>query len=358
MLASYSLPVKVTNQERGPVVCVFLSLQGNRFSRTRNYYHGLLKKGLDSFWIDVDPQNKAREIRDVINRFKSLEVIYVVASPSHVLVPYLKARTRNRIVLDAGWPLYDGVIQSRRNYGFLGWRFVYTLLLDFFTLHLSSKVFLESPSQVGACKRRYLLPKKKLAYLATGFDENRFQNAKDQAIVRGNIGFVLFRGGPQEEAGLPVLFDAIGILNKRSNIRFVVVSKLPASKALQRRNLEILNDFQEDDVLWKLYDTATIVLGQLSNHRRLDKTLPHKFFEAGFFGKTYLTASRGEMGTFTSNLNVVGFSSGSAEDLATKIEELFNSRDKRKIYGESISDLYRREFSQKVLTEKFLKSIN
>ncbi len=358
MAESYSLPVKTANQESEPVVYVFLSLKGNRFSRTRNYYHGILKKGLNSYWIDIDPQNKAREILGVINRFKSLNVIYVVASPSHVLVPLLKIRTRNRIVLDAGWPLYDGVIQSRKNYGFLGWRFISTLLLDFFAFHLSSKIFLESPSQMRACRRRYLLPKGKLAHLATGFDENRFENAKNQAVVRVKAGFVLFRGGPQDEAGLPVLFDAIELLNRRSDYRFVVVSKLPAYKIVQRSNLEILNDFQEDSTLWKLYEAADIVLGQLSDHPRLDKTLPHKFFEAGFFRKVYLTASRGEMGALASDMKVVGFTPGSAEDLAVKIEELFNSQDKRVIYGESISNLYRKDFSQKVLTEKFLKSIN
>ena len=358
MAESYSLPVKTANQESEPVVYVFLSLKGNRFSRTRNYYHGISKKGLNSYWIEVDPQNKAREIRGVINRFKFLNVIYVVASPSHVLVPHLKVRTRNRIVLDAGWPLYDGVIQSRKNYGFLGWRFISTILLDFFAFHLSSKIFLESPSQMRACKRRYLLPVRKLAYLATGFDENRFEDTKNQARARVKAGFVLFRGGPQEEAGLPVLFDAIEILKRRGDFRFVVVSKLPAHNVVQRGNLEILNDFQEDNVLWNLYEAADIVLGQLSNHPRLDKTLPHKFFEAGFFRKVYLTASRGEMSVFASNLNVVGFTPANAEDLAMKIEELLNSQDKREIYGESISYLYMKEFSQKVLTEKFLKSIN
>jgi glycosyltransferase involved in cell wall biosynthesis len=344
--------------EPEPHTYVFLSLSSTRFSRSSNFFHGLVKRGENAYWVEIAPRHKIREMRDVVNRLSSPFVFFIVASPSHILVPYLRLLTKNIIVLDAGWPLFDGVIQSRRNCGVFGWRFFSTLLLDFFAFHLSSKIFLESPSQIRACKKRYLLPKKKLAYLATGFDENRFQNGHNSAHVQGKKGFVLFRGGPQEEAGLSVLFDAIEILSRRKDIRFVVISKLPVNRASPSSNVEILNGYQEDNVLWRLYESAYIVLGQLSNHPRLDKTLPHKFFEAGFFGKTYLTSTRGAIGKYVSDMNVAGFTPGSAEALAMKIEELLNSQDKRKNYGELISDVYRKEFSQEVLTEKFLKSIN
>jgi glycosyltransferase involved in cell wall biosynthesis len=350
--------VKAVIQKSEPVVYVFLSLKGNRFSRTLNYYHGTLKKGLNSYWIEIDPQNKAREIHGVINRFKPLKVIYVVASPSHVLVPFIKIRTRSRVFLDAGWPLYDGVIQSRRIFGFFGWRFVFTLLLDLVAFHLSSKIFLESPSQVTVCKRRYLLPRNKLVYLATGFDESRVEDRKNQNSVKVREGSVLFRGGPQEEAGLPILFDAIEILSTHKSITFVVVSKLPEGRGFNNSKVEILNNFQEEHVLWRLYESADIVLGQLSNHPRLDKTLPHKFFEAGFFGKTYLTSTRGEIGKYVSSLHVAGFDAGNAEDLAIKIKELLDSLNRRRLYGQLISDVYRKEFAQEVLTEKFMKVIN
>jgi len=87
------------------------------------------------------------EMKKIVKDFYSKDAIYVIASPSHVLVPYLKLFTRKRIVLDAGWPLYDGVIQSRNSYGLFGWRFFFTCFIDFISFHTASTVFLESDSQ-------------------------------------------------------------------------------------------------------------------------------------------------------------------------------------------------------------------
>jgi glycosyltransferase involved in cell wall biosynthesis len=341
------------------IVFVFLSISGNRFSRTLNYYHGLLRRDISCYWIDVDPNHKMAEIRKVVKDFNSKDTIFVVASPSHVLVPYLKLLTRKRIVLDAGWPLYDGVIQSRNLYGLFGWRFIFTYFIDFLSFHVASRVFLESNSQIKASKRRYFLPNNKLLYLATGFDETRFSEntpqGKNASKDQGRV--VLFRGGAQEEAGLNVLFEAIKLVNSHARVRFIVVSKMSKEKTISQEGLEILREFQDDAVLWDLYKGADIVLGQLSDHARLDKTLPHKFFEAGYFGKPYLSSNRGEIGNFISLGNIVGFAAGNARDLAAKIDELLNSPSTLEKHSKAIAALYRKDFSQDVLVGKFLHEL-
>jgi hypothetical protein len=184
--------------------------------------------GLKSFWFEIDPRKKIRQIFDIVRNFRSLDVIYVVASPSHILVPILRSQTRRKVVLDAGWPLYDGVIQSRRRFGILEWRLLWTFFLDFLSFHLASKVFLETNIQISACGRRYLLLKGKMYCFATGFDENRVAE-----LVSGKpdtnkalAPFILFRGGLQEEAGLAVLCDAIEYVTASKDVRFVVVSKV------------------------------------------------------------------------------------------------------------------------------------
>lgn len=348
-----------SNKENLPYVLVFLTLKGNRFSRTLNFYHGLLRHGFSSYWVEVDPKKKARELRAVVDRFKAREAIYVVTSPSHILVPYLKILTREKIFLDAGWPLHDGVIQSRKMFGLFGWRFVSTFLIDFFSFHMSQKVYLESNTQILACRSRYWLSRKKLVALATGFDEDRFRNIHSHGDISDGKGekLVLFRGGPQEEAGIQVLFEALRNFNSTVGVKFVVVSKVAHPKELNGIKLVILEDFQDDAVLWDLYQRSEIVLGQLSSHPRLEKTLPHKFFEAGFFGKAYLTSNIGEIGKYVLTKKIMGFSPGNAQDLALKISDLLNSDVKRKMYAESLSALYKREFSQEVLTERFLEGL-
>ena len=347
------------NKENLPNVLVFLTLKGNRFSRTLNFHHGLLRHGFSSYWVEVDPKRKARELRIVVDRFKAREAIYVVASPSHILVPYLKILTKEKIFLDAGWPLHDGVIQSRKMFGLFGWRFLFTFLIDFFSFHMSKKVYVESNTQILACRRRYWLSRKKLVALATGFDEDRFRNTHSRGDISDDKEekLVLFRGGPQEEAGIQVLFTALRDFGLPVGVKFVVVSKIAHPKELDDTKLVILQDFQDDAVLWDLYQRSEIVLGQLSSHARLEKTLPHKFFEAGFFGKAYLTSNLGEIGKYVLSKNIMGFSPGSAEDLALKISDLLNSDVKRKLYADSLSALYKQEFSQEVLTERFLEGL-
>ena len=339
---------------------VFLSLEGNRFSRTINYRNGLEKMGFELFWFEIDPQKKNSQIGDIVRKFESLDVIYVVASPSHILVPYLRIKTRRKVVLDAGWPLYDGVIQSRRKFGFLGWRLLWTFLLDFLTFHLASKVFLETNSQIDVCSRRYFLLKRKMYCLATGFDENRvteFVSSKSDS-KKALAPIVLFRGGPQEEAGLNVLFDAIKYVTESTEVRFIVVSKVQISQRWQHQQLEVINDFQQDDVLWDLYRKADIVLGQLSNHARLDKTLPHKFFEAGFFEKAYVSSDRGVIRQYIHTNEVAGFRAGDPRDLARVIDNLLSSQNQIRQFSDSVSALYRRDFAQDVLTKKFLEFSN
>lgn len=339
---------------------VFLSIRGNRFSRTINYYHGLKKLGFVSYWFEIDPQRKRRDLNDIVNRFQSQNVVFVVASPSHILVPFLRIKTRLKVVLDAGWPLYDGVIQSRRKFGILGWRLLWTFSLDFLSFQLASKVFLETNNQIDVCSRRYLLPKGKMCCLATGFDESRVvelvsgKTNTDRAIAP----FILFRGGPQEEAGLNVLFEAIKYVSTSTRVRFIVVSKVEIPQKWQHKRLKVINDFQEDDVLWDLYRKAEFVLGQLSNHARLDRTLPHKFFEAGFFKKAYISSDRGVIRKYIHSNEVAGFRAGDPRDLARVIDNLLSSQNLIRQFSDSVSALYKRDFAQDVLTKKFLEFLN
>lgn len=349
-----------TAEKSSPATFVFVSLKGNRHTRTLNYYHGLQKLGLNPYWFEIDSRQKVSGVRAICNQFSSRGVHFVVASPSHILVPYLRLRTKRKIFLDAGWPLYDGVIQSRRMYGILGWRLVFTFALDFVSFHLSTKVLLETSEQTKSVGRKYLLSKKKLVVLATGFDEDRFQSSDVGNAKKPMDGspFVLFRGGPQDEAGLDVLFKALEQLKNKNQINFIVVSKVKKPLNLDSNRLTILNDYLSDVDLWDLYQNARIVLGQLSNHPRLDKTLPHKFFEAAFFSKPYLTSNRGIIGKYASGNDVISFQAGNAKELAAKIDEIWGSDTQLGFFGHAISNLYRKEFSQEVLTKKFLEILS
>ncbi len=336
---------------------VFLSLKGNKFSRSKNYHNGLLKMGYKSTWVEIDSHNKFSQLLDIKKRYVETNTTFIVASPSHVLALYARLVLLQKTYLDAGWPLSDGVVLSRREYGFLGLRALLIYLLDFFAFHFSSMIFLESSAQVRSVRTKFLLPRKKMVVLETGFDENRVKDKKGARLVARRFITFLFRGGAQQEAGLTVLTEALELLKNRKDIRFIVASKGFKVDTKSLSNVTIYDEYLSDRELWKLYGQADVVLGQLSKHPRLKRTLPHKFFEAGCFKKCYLTSDVGAISEFTEKGLVFDFTGGNSQSLVEAINELVDKRNLRTALGRNLGEFYSDYFSQKTLTMKLVNNV-
>jgi glycosyltransferase involved in cell wall biosynthesis len=306
--------------------------------------------GYESTWVEIDSQKK-------FSQHMGKNTTFIVASPSHILALYARLVLSQKIYLDAGWPLSDGVVLSRREYGFMGFRALVIYLLDFFAFHSSSMVFLESTAQVRSVKTKFRLPQKKLVVLETGFDENRVKDKKSAQVVAKRFTTLLFRGGAQQEAGLTVLTEVIELLKNRKDIRFIVASKGFKVDTKDLNNVKIYDEYLSDQELWELHSQADIVLGQLSKHPRLKRTLPHKFFEAGYFKKCYLTSDLGAISEFTEQGLVSGFNAGSAESLVGAINELMDKKSLRTALGRNLGEFYIENFSQKTLTVKLVNNI-
>ena len=336
---------------------VFLSLKGNKFSRSKNYHNGLLKMGYESIWVEIDSQNKFSQLLNCKKQYMGENTTFIVASPSHILALYARLVLSRKIYLDAGWPLSDGVVLSRREYGFMGFRALLIYLLDFFAFHSSSMIFFESTAQVRSVRTKFLLPQKKLVVLETGFDENRVKDKKSAQVVAKRFTTLLFRGGAQQEAGLTVLTEVIKLLKNRKDIRFIVASKGFKVDTKDLNNVRIYDEYLSDQELWELHSQADIVLGQLSKHPRLKRTLPHKFFEAGYFKKCYLTSNLGAISEFTEQGLAFGFNGGSAESLVGAINELVDKKNLRTALGRNLGEFYIENFSQKILTIKLVNNL-
>ena len=313
--------------------------------------------GYKSTWVEIDSHNKFSQLLDIKKRYVETNTTFMVASPSHVLALYARLVLLQKTYLDAGWPLSDGVVISRREYGFLGLRALLIYLLDFFAFHFSSMIFLESATQVRSVRTKFLIPQKRLVTLETGFDENRVKQKKSAQEVAQRFTTILFRGGPQQEAGLTVLSEAIKILKNRKDIRFIVASKGFKEHTKSLTNVIIYDEYLSDQELWKLYSQADVVLGQLSKHPRLKRTLPHKFFEAGYFKKCYLTSDVGAISEFTEKGLVFDFTGGNSQSLVEAIKELVDKRSLRTALGRNLGEFYSEYFSQKTLTMKLVNNV-
>jgi len=340
---------------------VFLSLEGNKHSRTRNYYNGLEKRGFAVSWIELKSLVSLKRRRNQISQLLVQGYVPVVASPSHILViPFFLTFWR-RPVLDAGWLLSDGVVASRREFGFIGLKAVKFFALDFLVLHLASKVFLESEAQSKRVRRKFFVSSTKLCVLFTGVDENRFGDLSTRQRTLGvntsNSKKVLFRGGAQAEAGHNVLWGCLSSGSLKGGVQ-ITISTRGYSAVTNSPQVSIVDRYLSDFDLAQLFSNSDLVLGQLSNHKRLRYTIPHKFFEAALFGKPYLSSDKGVVGGFEKLKIVYLFQGGSPEDLANSINQIFDDFDSALKVGNNLRKWYEENASQSVLSDKLISFLS
>jgi glycosyltransferase involved in cell wall biosynthesis len=97
-------------------------------------------------------------------------------------------------------------------------------------------------------------------------------------------------------------------------------------------------------------------LGQLSDHPRLNVTIPHKAFEAAIMGKPYLSARASGIQEFLAEgVEAEYFVPGDPVDLLNKIEKLKSDKEYRQILGENILKRYKAMASEEAIGDNFLK---
>jgi hypothetical protein len=332
---------------------IFINLKNNKYARTRNYYHGLLKLKVNCSWRDVAGFRELIAVYKEIKPFRNNTII-VVTSRSQLLSIY-SFFLGCRVILDAGLPLWDGVITSRRNFGFMGFRLIKVYLIDFLSFHLAKHVIFETYTQRSRVSKMFTIKQEKLSCVLLGFDENRFvsQNIDQKgAIVKKDVLDILFRGGNQVESGISLLVEACKILEDDKRFTFTLVTNSLGSDVAMN-NLRLMVGHISDDLMRDLLLRADLILGQLLNHKRLSIAIPHKFYEAAYFSKPYLTANYGLMEDFVNKNLVFGFTAGDVQSFIKNLNILFEKQLEVFSFGQKLGDWYNENSSQIILTRKF-----
>ncbi|CAN2170499.1 GT4_PimA-like domain containing protein [Candidatus Nanopelagicaceae bacterium] len=283
-------------------------------------------------------------------------------SPAHKATFPAKLITGKKVILDAGWPLTDGALSrgiSLNNFS----KLVQSFLLDLLSFHFADKILVESHAQLKRVHRIYRIPVKRIKVSFTGVNENAFaftheenslllQNLRD-SIQQSQKITVLFRGRINNEAGIERIVASARLLEKEANFIFVTGSN---------RILENLgsNCFTYSDIseleLKQIYEISDVTIGQISHHPRLSYTIPHKAFEAGYFGKSYISPRSPGILELFSDESVYFIENASIENLVAAIRQLKDS-ELRKSYESHIKETYEELSSQKVLNEELERII-
>jgi hypothetical protein len=301
----------------------------------------------------------AKMNKSIFNRELS---VTVVMSPSSKLTTVFKVITKSPVILDAGWPMVDGVLsRGLKLRGVL--RMCYVVMLDFVNFHTASAVLLESDVQVDRVRRKFFVSKTKLLRNFTGCNEALF----DRNVLHENFlkslkaeisskkpsdkVIVLFRGKVNKEAGISNILDAAQLLS--DNAIFILVT----GGELDEREVPN-NCILRSKLTWgemrAVYSYVDVCLGQISDQKRLDYTIPHKAFEAGYFAKPYITNLTTSLAELYSEDAVCGIEHPSAQSIKKAVIYLSDPKV-REVMSQNISRDYQNRASQELLCKKLEK---
>ncbi len=281
------------NQDLTPIV--FLSFVGPDYSRSATLFSSESLHFKKHFIL-----TSTRTLRIFLQlrreRFLLREAgAVLVMSPCHKITLLARVVIGKRVILDAGWPLLDGVFSRG-----ITWKNIFIVpfrySLDYVAFHSASLILLESQEQLERVRKHFFVRAQKLKVSYTGLNENRFKkNGEDSRRVQHIISkhatsgrqiLVMFRGKLNKESGIEQILEAANLLTREATFVFLSDNKIGRFQLAE--NCYAIVDALDSEIA-SLYRISDIALGQLSNHARLKYSIPHKAFEADFFGIPYIT---------------------------------------------------------------------
>jgi len=231
------------------------------------------------------------------------------------------------------------------------------MVIDYVAFHFASKVVLESKRQVDYVSRNFRVRRKKLFCLYTGFNEEKYKNSRSTLqppiecteLVDQKFSFILFRGKSNQESGLPLIINAARRVS--SNVYFVIHSD--KSYVNLPENILLISRYLPAEELSWLYLNSIAVLGQISLNPRLNKTLPHKLFEAAYFSKCYISPPNLGILEFMDEQSFAEVNPLSVKELADKIDKLFENPSAATKFGAKLKAKYLQSSSQSALARQF-----
>ena len=335
---------------------IFITIGPAGYSRSWVYYARLQEIIPNLYFVRLNPKNLIVQILKLRRKFPHNSV-FVVMSPSQYLVIPIRIFLSKKIITDFGWSLYEGTKISR---GITGIPAAKSFLIDYFAAKLSCYIVLESKKQLDYFIGLFKTRRDKCKVVYTGLNEKDFvpnQKHKLHKDIFNNSKIVLYRGIYNPEGGLEILAETTKILVTKDITFWIYAPGLPNSIEFSKNTI-IDRNYYPADIIAKLQSTCAISLGQLANHERLNRTIPHKAFEAAFLAKPYITGrTQGILELFNEGTEIICFEPGKSDDLAKVITEVLNNKSLANTLGNNIKKKYNKQLTQANLANQFLKII-
>ena len=326
---------------------LFLSREIKSYSRSSFLYESY--QGEKEFKHLYGSISEIRRQLELISSQMNDEIqAIVLMSPNHMLSRIIKKNFKQVLILDAGWPLSDAnFTRSINPKTFVN--AAKNLAIDYIAFHSADKIIFESKAQKNRSSMKFKLRANKSFVIYTGCSidfENSIQVTHTQARKQS---VVYFRGKYNRESGLENIIEAASLLN--DSFKFII-STNKKFKVLPS-NVEVDNRHLSNTQIIDNYSNSDIVLGQLSNHPRIQYSIPHKFFEAAALGKAYITAESQSLREIVDDSMVHFIKNVSPEEIAREIVILNEDIAKRATLEANIRKLFCSDLSAKALNSRF-----
>jgi len=222
--------------------------------------------------------------------------LIMVGYDSPGIAVLMKLICRKKVVYNALCSMYERLIVSRKLAAPLSLRALYYWFLDFAAVHFTDLTMVETDAQRRYFNKLFKVSDNKLFRAWTGVEDEVFYKS-EKNIDKFPVFTAIFRGRFLPEAGADVLVRAAKLLDNHE-LKIYLLGAGPELnriegliKELKPKNLELISSFLPDEKLGTILRKSHLSLGQLAEHPRLGRTIPHKAYESLALGLPYLTAA-------------------------------------------------------------------
>ena len=281
---------------------------------------------------------------------------------SNAAVSLARLVSRRPVIFNAGNSLYEGAVLDRGDYGPWSPRRYLIWLIDFLAFHSAHLVLVESAQQKKFLRRRFGVPERKLAVLFTG--AIAAVSSPGPTVAKADTFTVLFRGWLVPATGVEQVLAAAKLL-RGEPINFLLIGRGPLLRQVQKTiqefglsKVKLITEFLPEAELHRQMLAGQIMLGQFSDHPRLDRTIQNKTFEALALGLPYITRdSKSNRELLINGKNCLFVKPADPTDLAAKILQLKNDPALREKLSRNGRILYEQKLTPCAIADEFLKII-
>jgi hypothetical protein len=339
------------NKQKSQVEPLFLVSSDLNYSRTGTFLGKNKPQDVLTLPISFFRLLKVILTPKVFNEIRNRKL--VICSPARSLVILCWLAGNRNILLDAGWPLSDSVeskilkhrLKIGKNY-----------CIDLLSFRLSKGVIFESDIQLKRCCKKFRITENKCYRIYTGFDESKCESKSSVENIKPKELKVFFRGKMNAEAGEEILSRiSFPITNMAQLIiytnRINYSSNFHPATEIRAGNLPFAQ-------IESTYIESTMVLGQLGNSPRLEWTIPHKVFEAAYFGKPIIALRNKGLCEVFSEQEILYIDDNSESTILSAVELLIKNEPLRRKFSTNVKLKYDSELKQSILENQFFELVN